>query len=382
MASEEVKQSVCNFAVDLYRQIVKKQGVGLSNVFISPLSIYTAVAMTMAGADGQTKNEILTSLHLSKVDNPNEAVGSIVQHYLQSKTGVELALANRLFALRPATVLPEYSQLIGKVYKAATEELSKLPSNDAKREHINKWVAENTGNKITSLLPSGSITNDTVLSVINALYFKGNWNSPFIKERTTTEEFHCLDGKRISVKMMFVKATFGFNSWDACAAQVLRLPFKDTNWHMLIVLPKQNDGLKKVADYLSKPGALEEMLKDPFFDEEIEVFLPKFKIAEGDPLDAKELLIACGVRELFDGNKADLSKLCSSERLHISDVFHKAVLEIDEEGATAAASTGMMVARMMMGPPPFRVDHPFFLAIISDNMVPVFVGHITNPESP
>ncbi|KER21862.1 hypothetical protein T265_09925 [Opisthorchis viverrini] len=92
MASEEVKQSVCNFAVDLYRQVVKKQGVGLSNVFISPLSIYTAVAMTMAGADGQTKNEILASLHLSKVDNPNEAVGSIVQQYLRSKTGVELAL--------------------------------------------------------------------------------------------------------------------------------------------------------------------------------------------------------------------------------------------------------------------------------------------------
>ncbi|KER21863.1 hypothetical protein T265_14998, partial [Opisthorchis viverrini] len=78
------------------------------------------------------------------------------------------------------------------------------------------------------LLPSGSITNDTVLSVINALYFKGNWNSPFIKERTTTEEFHCLDGKRIAVKMMFVKAMFGYNSWDACAAHVLRLPFKDT----------------------------------------------------------------------------------------------------------------------------------------------------------
>ncbi|TGZ65718.1 hypothetical protein CRM22_005727 [Opisthorchis felineus] len=153
---------------------------------------------------------------------------------------------------------------------------------------------------------------------------------------------------------------------------------------MLIMLPNEKDGLNKSVDHLRKPGILERLLKVDLIEQNIIVHLPKFKLSEGDPLDAKELLIQCGIHDVFDSAKANLSKICADERLFVSDVLHKSILEIDEEGATAAVATVFMAvgASCFGGLPAFMVDHPFFIALVCDTTVPVFVGHVTKPEYP
>ncbi|KER19223.1 hypothetical protein T265_11935 [Opisthorchis viverrini] len=387
MAAEvDMRSILCRFAVDLYEKVANKGGAHLNNVFLSPLSIYTAIAMTMAGSDGNTKQEILKTLHLSGLtatDQQHEHIRAIIHKYFETPTGVELSLANRLFVMRPVQIQAEYSQILQKSYRADTELLTSMPDVESKRKHINNWVAVNTRDKIKNLLPHGCVSGETVLSLINALYFRGKWHSEFLDNRSYPWEFYCLDGKTFEVEMMYVKADFPYIRWDVCDARAIRLPFKDSDWHMLIVLPKENKGLRKVVDHLRKPGNLEALLKADFSNQEIAVHLPKFKLSEGDPIDVKELLIQCGIHDVFDSAKANLSKMCTNEQLFISDALHKCVLEVDEEGATAAAATGMVANYCSLQVnPPFVVDHPFFISLVCDTMVPVFVGHVAKPEIP
>ncbi|TGZ64952.1 hypothetical protein CRM22_006112 [Opisthorchis felineus] len=342
--------------------------------------------MTMAGSDGNTKQEILRTLHLSDLTATGELhehIHAIIHKYFETPTGVELSLANRLFVLQPAQIQAEYTQVLQKNYRADTELLTSIPDVESKRQHMNNWVAVNTRDKIKNLIPPGCVSGSTVLSLINALYFKGKWHSEFLKSRTYPKEFHCLDGKTVEVEMMYVKADFPYVRLNVCDAHAIRLPFKDSDWHMLIVLPKENDGLSKLVDHLRKPGNLEALLKADFSKLEVAVHLPKFKLSEGDPLDAKELLIQCGIHDVFDPAKANLSKMCTDEQLFVSSVLHKSVLEVDEEGATAVAATAMMINRCAARRPlSFVVDHPFFISLVCDTMVPVFVGHVTKPENP
>ncbi|KAF5397061.1 Serine proteinase inhibitor [Paragonimus heterotremus] len=273
MATENmIKQSLSQFTADFYDKIITNQGDSLSNAFVSPLSIYTAMVMTMAGADGKTKTEIESALRM--------------------------------------------------------------------------------------------------------------WKNQFDKHRTLHEDFTCFGGKKMDVMMMHVKAHFPYEELTDWSAQAVRLPFKGTDWQMLIVLPWDASGLPEVLSHLCKPGALEDLLKKPFQEIELDLFLPKFKLSQCAPVNAKALLQQCGMNTIFNSNEADLTKLCSSRKLFVSDIFHKAVLEVDEEGATAAAATAVMMnMKCARRTPVVRVDRPFFIALTCASTVPVFIGHVTHPET-
>ncbi|KAA3670181.1 serpin B, partial [Paragonimus westermani] len=206
--------------------------------------------------------------------------------------------------------------------------ISSLSSDEAKRQYINKWTSENTGQKITELLPPGAVDTDTVLALVNALYFKGMWRNQFDKQRTFRGDFTCFGGKKMDIMMMHVEAHFPFEELADWAAQAVRLPFEGTDWQMLIILPRDANGLPRVLSHIRKPGVLEELLKRPFHETELDLFLPKFKLSQCEPVDAKALLERCGINTIFVAGLADLTKLCSSERLSVSDVFHKAILEV------------------------------------------------------
>ncbi|KAF7261266.1 hypothetical protein EG68_01282 [Paragonimus skrjabini miyazakii] len=303
MATENmIKQSLSQFTADFYDKIIAKQGNSLSNVFVSPLSIYTAMVMTMAGADGKTKTEVEGALRIPKqllATCPHQPIGTTLQTFFKPSEGVELSLANRLFVVQPATIVEQFKQILTKDYNASIEQISSLPNDEAKRQHINKWTSEHTGQKITELLPTGAVNADTVLALVNALYFKGMWKNQFNKQRTLHEDFTCFGGKKMDIMMMHVKAHFPYEELNDWAAQAVRLPFKGTD------------------------------------------------------------------RKLF-----------------VSDLFHKAILEVDEEGATAAAATAVMMnTRCARRTPVVRVDRPFFVALTCASTVPVFIGHVTHPES-
>ncbi|KAF8565349.1 hypothetical protein P879_11391, partial [Paragonimus westermani] len=361
----------------------------LSNVFVSPLSIYTAIVMTMAGADGKTRTEIESTLCIPKqllATCPHGPVGTTLQKFFKPSESVQLSLANRLFVVQPATIVEQFKQILTKDYDASIEQICSLPSDEAKRQHINKWTWENTEQKITELLPTGAVNADTVLALVNALYFKGIWKNQYEKEDTIRGDFNCFGGNKMDIMMMHVKARFPYEELTDWSAQAVRLPFKGTDWQMLIILPRDASGLPKVLSRLRKPGALQDLLKKPFHETELDLFLPKFKLSQCEPVDAKALLKQCGINTIFDAGAADLTKLCSSAKLFVSDVFHKAILEIDEEGSTAAAATAVMGIRQcrvltITVPVRVRVDRPFCVALICASTVPVFIGHVTHPES-
>ncbi|KAF8564016.1 hypothetical protein P879_11981 [Paragonimus westermani] len=303
----------------------------LKNVFVSPLSIYTAMVMTMAGTDGKTRTEIESTLRIPKqllATCPHKQIGTTVQTFFKPSEGVQLSLANRLFVIKPVPMVEQFKQILDKDYNASIEQISSLPSNEAKREHINKWTWENTGQKITELLPTDAIDEDTVLALVNALYFKGMWKNRFNEVDTIRGDFTCFGGEKMDIMMMHVKAYLPYVKLTDWSAQAVRLPFKGTDWQMLVVLPLDASGLPNVLGHLRKPGALQDLLKKSFYETELDLFLPRFKLSHCEPVNVKALLKQCGINTIFDAGAADLTKLCSSEKLYVSNVFHKAILEV------------------------------------------------------
>ncbi|KAA3672602.1 serpin B, partial [Paragonimus westermani] len=336
MATENmIKQSLSQFTVDFYDKIITAQGDSLGNVFVSPLSIYTAMVMTMAGTDGKTRTEIENTLRIPKqllATCPHKQVGTTLQKFFKPSEDIQLSLANRLFVIKPVSMVEQFKQILDKDYNASIEQISSLPSYEAKRQHINKWTSENTEQKITELLPTDAIDEDTVLALVNALYFKGKselgkWENQFDAVDTIRGDFTCFGGEKMDIMMMHVEAHFPYEELTDWAAQAVRLPFKGTDWQMLVVLPLEASGLPNVLDRLRKPGALQDLLKKSFHETELNLFLPKFKLSHCDPVNAKALLKQCGINTVFDPYTADLTKMCNSNQSYVSDVFHKAILE-------------------------------------------------------
>ncbi|KAF8562661.1 hypothetical protein P879_12054 [Paragonimus westermani] len=287
--------------------------------------------MTMAGADGKTRTEIESALHIPKqllATCPHGPIGTTLRKFFKPSESVQLSLANRLFIVQSATIVEQFQQILTKDYDASIEQICSLPSDEAKRQHINTWTSENTGQKITELLPTDAVNQDTVLALVNALYFKGMWNNQYEKEDTICGDFTCFGGEKMDIMMMQVKARFPYEELIDWSAQAVRLPFKETDWQMLIILPWDASGLPSVLSHLRKPGNLEELLKRPFHETELDLFLPKLELSHCEPVNAKALLKQCGINTIFDAGAADLTKLCSSTKLFVSDVFHKAILEV------------------------------------------------------
>ncbi|CAH8655316.1 unnamed protein product [Dicrocoelium dendriticum] len=375
---------LCHFAVDLYDQIIKEQSPQFKNVFWSPMSVHAAIALIMAGASGVTKQEMVKMLHVPDTLNESQAhelFGSTFVNISQSSKTVEVAAANRLFLLQPAKILPEYSKTLSKHYNAETESLVEFGGLENKRVHMNKWVSNVTKGKINDLIPPDALSESSILTILNALYFKGLWEHPFAKNRTTNATFYLLDGKTLEVPMMYIKERLPYIWLADLDADVIRLPFLGADWEMLIVLTREKSKFPGLLAHLREPGKLTELMNTELDLIEMELYMPKFRLAGSKALDVKELLKRCGMTSAFDSVHADLSRMCSNGKLFVSELLHKAVLEVDEEGATAAATTGVFFSfRSGFGPPTFRVDHPFFVTLVYKSNVPAFIGHIVVPE--
>ncbi|TGZ56912.1 hypothetical protein CRM22_010060 [Opisthorchis felineus] len=381
--AKEINESLLQFTSSLYGKTILQQSGDLQNTFMSPLSIYIACAMTMAGASDTTLQEMWHTLHVPDGLRSNESHASIGQYLLKqlaSSSDVEVSLANRLFTLNNVSILADFKHTLSKDYCSDVESIANLGTAEDKRRHINQWVAQATRSKIPELIAPGGLAADVVLTIVNALYFRGMWEEPFPKEATFQSKFHCLDGTTIDVPMMYNQQSYPLTEIIDLDAKAIKLPFNGKRWKMLILLPNQQDGLRKLLNGLQQPGKFASVLEESFVKEKAEVYLPRFKLSYCPPLDVKKLLKNCGIRRLFD-READLSKICAEEKLLISDVIHKAVLEVDEQGATAAAATGIMAVPMCFMPKPvIQVDHPFFLAILGESDVPAFIGHVLRPE--
>ncbi len=366
------------FAVDLYKELA---GSSTENLFLSPYSISTALAMTYAGARGNTSTQMADALHFSlPPETFHPAMGGVIgQINDPAREGYTLNVANRLWGQRGYPFLTEFLGTVEEHYQAGLEELDFITQPEPSRETINQWVADQTNDKIQNLLPQGSVTPDTRLVLTNAIYFLGDWQYQFDPESTADEPFYVAPGQSITLPMMHQTADLRYAAYDG--VQVLELPYNDEELSFVALLPDEIDGLSAFEAALT-PEALEGYLNG-LAVRNVAVSMPRFEMTSKFGL--RDTLTAMGMVDAFDPLAADFSGINGERDLFISSVIHEAFIQLDETGTEAAAATGVVVGVTSVDPDPipeFRADHPFCF-LIRDNLTEsiLFLGRVVEPEA-
>lgn len=363
------------FALDLYQQLRSEEG----NLFFSPSSISIALAMTYAGAAGETEAEMADTLHFDTPKEQLHAGMKAMQAFWTTKDesgGIRLDLANRLWGQESYEFLPPFLQVTRDYYGAELARLDFLRPVEASKT-INQWVEEQTESKITNLISPDALSPETRLLLTNAVYFHGNWSWPFDKDQTTDEEFHVSPADEIKVPMMHRSEELRYGAVDDL--QILELPYGNGSLSMVVLLPKKIDGLADLEAKMSFQN-LQRWTGSVKHEDEVQVHLPKFKTTS--QFDLSDTLKKMGMASAFDRIEADFSQMTPDRDLHISAVIHKAFVDVNEEGTVAAAATGVIMAMRgaLAEPPVFRADHPFVFMIRDNrNGAILFLGRITNP---
>jgi serpin B len=386
--------------VDLYRQLAK----GDQNLCISPYSIDSAMAMTFAGADGETRTQMARVLHFP---NDGDVPGSFsaLQHALEqmsAKTAelvkqskkfggsgepITLNIANRLFAQNGYDFRQAFLSLVKQNYGAAFEPLDFTANPAAAAQHINKWVADQTRDKIRDLIPKDALNKLTRLVLANALYLKAPWGDAFSDKTTQPEPFFVGGGGPADVPMMRKRSEhFGYARHQGFT--VVSLPYVGDDLQFVVLLPDDVKGLhtlesKLTADVLAGCAKLEER--------DVDLHLPKFKL-EPPTVALAETFQALGMKTAFDipHGSANFDKIAPrkpNDYLYISNIFHKTFIDVDEKGTEAAAATAVVMMRAtglaQPKPPPIevKVDRPFVYAIQHvPSGVCLFLGRVTDPR--
>jgi serpin B len=365
------------FACKLYGQLRDKKG----NLFLSPYSISSALAMTYAGARGETADEMARALAFTlPPDRLHPSFGFLTAQFNadeKAKRDYQLSVANALWGQKGFGFLPDFLQLTRTNYGAGLRDVDFVGATEQARKKINAWVEKETQDKIKDLLQPGVLTVDTRLVLTNAIYFKGFWADQFKKKATRTEDFKT--SATASVKAPLMHRTGDYKHFDGGDFQALELPYKGNELSMVVLLPKKVDGLPEFEKKLTGAnltGWLGRLRK-----QEVVVTLPRFKTTREFML--KEPLQALGMKRAFVAGGADFTGMSGTEgkRLFISAVVHKAFVDVNEEGTEAAAATAVVVSILSARiTPVFRADHPFVFLIRDNRSGSVlFMGRLTNP---
>ncbi|KAM7533915.1 hypothetical protein Aperf_G00000107542 [Anoplocephala perfoliata] len=362
-----------------------RNGYENSNLFFSPLSVYSGLSLALCGASGQTQNAISQVLNVqNERSKDHEAIlkhlGGQLDAIFAGDNLHTLVQANGLFTDDGLEVNSHFKQTMEKYFHANSRSLDFSKSEEARRV-INQWVEKNTANKIKELMSSDSIDADTKLVLANAIYFKGSWKKVFRRECTRDAPFYTLSGKEITVPMMSDSGIYKVAELEALKVSLIKIPFKCHE--MVVAVPHEQAGLPKLLEYFldkSHPERFKEIFQNSHYnDDNIELLLPKFKLGAGaKSLDLKEPVSQMGLADIFDPHRADFKRISTTTKLGVTSMVHKAMIEVNEEGAEAAAATGVAAVAMALLPC-VVVDHPFFFFIVTDSGFPVFAGHVTNP---
>ncbi|XP_076429255.1 serpin B6-like [Peromyscus maniculatus bairdii] len=377
---DSLREANGTFALNLLKILGEDSS---ENVFFSPMSISSALAMVFMGAKGDTASQMIQALSLDKCSGSG---GGDVHQGFQSllsevnKTGTQYLLktANKLFGEKTCDLLESFKDSCRKFYEAEMEELDFQGDTEQSRQHINTWVAKKTEDKIRELLSPGTLNSDTLLVLVNAIYFKGNWEKQFDKEDTREMPFKISKNEEKPVQMMFKKSTVNMTYIGEIFTKILLLPYVGKELNMIIMLPDEHVELRTMEKEITYEKFIEWTRLDKMDKEEVEVFLPRFKLEEN--YDMKEFLCKLSMTDAFD-YRADFSGISSKEGLFLSKVVHKSFVEVNEEGTEAAAATAAIMLRMCMRfTPRFCADHPFlfFIQHVKTNGI-LFCGRFSSP---
>nr|XP_020761262.1 serpin B3-like [Odocoileus virginianus texanus] len=384
-------EAIIHLAIDLFHQIRKSEK---ENIFLSPFSISSALAMTYLGARENTASEMQKVLHFSKITENTrgatndrvEKPGNVHHHFQKllmelkkSTDAYELSVANRLYGEKEFPFLQEYMDNVKKFYLASVVSADFKNAAEESRKLINSWVESQTNEKIKDLFPKDSLNSSTVLVLVNAVYFKGQWNQKFNKESTVEEKFWLNKDTSKSVQMMKQTNHFNFVSLEDVQAKILEIPYKGEELSMMVLLPNEVDGLQKVEDQLTAENLIEWTSPQNMGKRQVDLYLPRFKVE--DSYDLVPTLQALGMVDAFRDGVADFSGMTGRRDLVVSTVVHKSFVEVTEEGTEAAAATGVSVG-VTSAPfhESFRCNHPFLFLIkhIKTNSI-LFCGRVSSP---
>ena len=364
------------FALDLYQQLGNKSG----NKFFSPYSISTALGMTYGGAKGQTAQEMAHTLHFAlENEQLHPAFGALIRQIqgTDKKRDFQLTTANSLWGHKDFKLNANFLRITQTDYQAGFHLVDFVNDAEGARQKINGWVEDKTNNKIKELLQPKTLTLNTRLVLINAIYFKGTWLEQFSKKETRLEEFTIPSS--LAVKVPTMNKTFFVKYLGNEDFQLVQLPYKDNEVSMVIILPQKKNGLAEVEKKLS-PKMLQQGVAEAKMTN-VHISLPKFKLTEEFNLGKD--LTALGMKEAFLPEVADFTGMGGS--LFIGQVIHKAFVDVHEEGTEAAGATAVIMDLPAAPPPPlhvpFKADHPF-LFLVRHNVTGsiLFMGRVHDPR--
>lgn len=368
------KQSADAFAQSLFAQLPSE-----GNLAVSPASIESCVLLALAGARGETADAIAAALQLGNYEAAN--IGQLLKTSrlggAQVKNGPQLTAANSAWVDRAFPVKDAYRELLETDAGATFEAVDFAGAADAARLAINAWIDRQTNHKIPELLRPGAVNSTTRLVLVNAIYFKGRWHEPFPKWATRKAPFHRPGQPDVRVPLMHLEHRFRYLETDTY--QAVEIPYENSPYAMVVWLPRQVDGLAKLeADWTrGRAGSLEDLATVG-----VDLYLPRFRVERHFSL--REVLSALGMGQAF-APAADFSGI-SDQGLLISEVFHQALVETDEEGSEAAAATALPVRGSAAQPVErvekvFRADHPFLFAIRHSATGDIlFLGRVETPQ--
>ena len=364
------------FGIDLYKKLITEER---GNIFISPYSISSALAMTYAGARGNTEKQMAKVLYFNlPQEDIHKAFSSLNAYFNSPNKSYQLAIANALWGQANYPFQKEFINLLNKYYEAGFNEVDFV--NDENREKarltINKWVEDKTNNKIKELIHPEDISALTRLILVNAIYFKGKWQNQFDPKETRDMPFNLENKKKINVPMMHQEGKFNYTEDEK--VQVLELPYSEKELSMVIFLPKEGISLSDFEKELSIERV--NKLLSNLSQEKVDVYIPKFKMEKRYILN--KILIDLGMSDAFDMMLADFSGMTESKDLYISKVIHQSFVEVNEEGTEAAAATAVIMSGKSIAPMiiEFKADRPFLFIIrdIKTNTI-LFMGRFVEP---
>uniref|UniRef100_A0A4D5RN74 Putative serpin n=1 Tax=Ixodes scapularis TaxID=6945 RepID=A0A4D5RN74_IXOSC len=356
----EMRLANNRFAVDLLRGLPSSPE---KNIFFSPYSISTAMGMVFAGAEGETRKDLYDGFgYLRSGLKEDWVLQAYADHAKQLQVGQSQStfdVANAAAIHEHLALLSTYENTLDSTFHAQLLKVDFVNGGPAAVDEINRWVKQKTHGKIDKLF-DGALDPLTRLVLLNAIFFKGAWSTKFDESATTKKQFLNGGTTPTQVDTMTNRIRIGYKPFPQCRLEVVELPYAGGNYSMVILLPRGSEGIEGFKHNLT-----EHLLQDfigHVEPREVTVSLPKFKLETEYSL--KDNLKNLGITEMFSA-QADLSGITSDADLTVSDVVHKAVVEVNEEGTEAAAASGVVAVNRLIGVPSleFNVNQPFLFFI-------------------
>lgn len=375
-ADYKIRQAANSFAFKLFSELNSDS----KNIIFSPYSIYSALAMTASGAEGQTFEEMQKVMYLP--ENKTEFMKAFAEllESVNSAAGKNTILesVNSIWAEKSYKLKADYLALLGQYFSAGINQIDFAGDSDNARQTINMWVEGKTNKKITNLLQPGTVDSGTKLILVNAVYFLGQWQEQFKSDKTLEKDFTLSSGDKISVPFMHQIEKFYYSENESF--QMIELPYQGGRIAMQILLPKEGqiNVLDDVNDY-----SLISDLQNNLVQKKVSLAMPKFRTLA--TYELPKALSALGMKVPFIFPDADFSAMTGNRDFYIGNVIHKAFIEVNESGTEAAAASAVIMrAGAVFGDLPlvFHADHAFLVSIYDkESGIILFLGRINNPKA-